>query len=101
MKKTLLRASSLTFAVVVTAFLVARAAGCSSASTPAVDPPATTPAPAPAPATAPALAPAPVPDAGPTLSIVAPSSPGFMPATKAAMPIFREPPAVPQQATPP
>lgn len=94
MKKLLLRASSLTFAVVVTGILVARAAGCTSG--PAVERVAPLPSP---PATMPSDPAQPAVDAGPTLGVVGPGNADFLPATKAAMPIFHEP-APQQQATP-
>ncbi len=91
MNKTWQRAASLSFAVVVTGILVARAAGCAQ---PVVDagPSKNTAASAPVATSLPA-------DAGPTLGIIAPSVPDFMPATKAAMPLFMPPEPAPQ--TPP
>ena len=111
MKNILLRGSSLTFAIVVTGFFMARAAGCTAANdglvpvSPTSTPPATAPTtpsnpgnPGAPPFSAPSAPSAP-PDAGPTLGIASPHLPLFMSATKSGRPLF-EPPA-PQQAPSP
>lgn len=112
MNKLPLRIASLSFAVVVTGFLVARAAGCTSAkvepvSPTAAPPPLTPTTPSdPGKASAPPFpAPSETPgDAGPQATMPAPpnpNSPAFLPPTKAAMPIMR--PAAnpePQQQAP-
>jgi hypothetical protein len=104
-----LRIASLSFAVVVTAFLVARAAGCTSAKVEPVSPTSspppvvpTTPSDPGKPGAPPFPAPSETPgDAGPQAELMNINSPAFLPASKAAMPIMHPPaknPAVEPQA---
>lgn len=112
MNKLPLRIASLSFAVVVMGFLVARAAGCTSAKIEPVSPTATPPPVMPTtpsdpgqasapPFTAPSATPD---DAGPQAELMNINSPAFLPASKAAMPIMRPAknpePAPTQQANP-
>ncbi len=97
-----LRIASLSFAVVVTGFLVARAAGCTSAKMEPVSPTSAPPPVMPTTPSDPSEAPG---DAGPKAELMNINSPAFLPASKAAMPIMRPPeknpePAPTQQATP-
>jgi hypothetical protein len=111
-----LRIASLSFAVVVTGFLVARAAGCTSAKIEPVSPTSAPPPVAPTtpsdpgkPGAPPFPAPSETPgDAGPQAELMNVNSPAFLPASKAAMPIMHPPeknpapaPAPAQQAATP
>jgi hypothetical protein len=114
MNKLALRIASLSLAVVVTGFLVARSAGCTSAKVEPVSPTSTPPPvvptdtpPFPAPSATPSDAGPATVDAGPQANMPDFSNPAFLPATKSAMPIMRpqknaEAPAKEpaQQATP-
>lgn len=112
MTKLPLRIASLSFAVLVTGFLVARSAGCTSSKVEPVSPTASPPPVVPTTPSDPGKANAPpfqapseTPgDAGPQANVPGIHSPAFLPATKAAMPIMRPPaknPEPAQQATTP
>lgn len=106
MNKLPLRIASLSFAVTVTGFLVARSAGCTSAKVEPVSPTAAPPPVVPTTPSDPGKAGAPpfqqpseTPgDAGPQANLPDFTNPAFMPATKSGLPIMRPPAANPDPA---